>query len=162
MAEVLNLNVEEKPRATPMVSPNRVQAADHGRNVWLVTSETGDHPEDFLEASYWANVSKDFRPFDHVEVRTDDGTYWAEFLVLASDRTWAKLHLLREARLALVDEVETSPEFKVLWKGPHKKFCVIRISDSSAVHEGEQEKGQAVLWLEGYLRTIGKPVGARA
>lgn len=165
MAEVLEKpKLEEKPRAVGMAAPQRVQTAEHGRNVHLFTAENGEHPEDFLRDDFWGLVSmqKGFQPYDHIEIRTDDGTFWGEYLILACDRTWAKLHPLREVRLPSANARQVNPEYKVEHKGAHRKYCVIRVKDSSVVHEGEQERMGAERWLEGYLRTIGRPVGAPA
>lgn len=152
--------VEEKPaeksHVTGMVVPHRVQMAEHGRNIHLVTAENGLHPQDFLDPNYWGLVSKNFAPYDHVEVRTDDGTFWAEYLVLACDRTWAKLHPLREVKLPSANVEAVDPEYKIEWKGPHLKHCVIRLADQSAVHQGEQERAGAVKWLEDHLRVTGR------
>lgn len=150
------LPVEEKKRQVGMIVPNRVQMAEHGRNAWLATTPNADHPEDFLEPAYWGHVSKNFKPYDLVEVRTDDATFWGQYVVLASDRTWAKLHPIHEVRLPSMKVDDVDPRFRIEHKGPHLKYCVIRASDNSAVREGEQERGGALRWLEGYLRTIGK------
>lgn len=147
---------EEKKREVPMVVPNRVQMAEHGRNIWLITAESSENPQDFLEPEFYAHVAKDFRPYDHVEIRTDDGLYWAEFLVLSADRTWAKVHLLREAKLHAVEQQPANTDFLISYKGNHRKWCVIRASDKSAVREGELDRPAANLWLETYLRTIGR------
>jgi hypothetical protein len=148
-----------KKREAGMIVPNRVQMAEHGRNHFVATAPSGAQPEDFLKAEYWGMVSKTMKPYDLVEVRTDEGTFWGLYIILASDRTWARLHPLLEVRLPSAEAQEISKDYKIEWKGPHMKYCVIRLSDSSAVHEGEQERRGAEEWLSGYLRTIGKPVG---
>jgi hypothetical protein len=147
---------EAKTRTVPMIAPNRVQTGDHARTVWVINAESGENPGDFLQPEYWANVAQNMRPMDHVEVRSDDGTYWGEFLVTSADRNWAKLHLLREIKLQSVGEQPVDERYKVEWKGAHLRWCVIRSSDKSAVHEGAQERGVALRWLEEYLRTIGR------
>lgn len=146
---------DQKKREPGMAVPNRVQMAEHGRNIHLYTAPAGAAPEDMLAPAYWGLVSKNFAPYDHVEVRTDDGRFWAEYIVIASDRTWAKLHPLRVVELPNAQLEEVDPGYKIEWKGPHLKFCVLRVSDGSSVHEGEQERSGAVSWLQQYLRTIG-------
>lgn len=136
--------------------PNRMQAAEHGRNIWLATAESAEHPEDFLRPTFWAHVAKNLQPFDHIELRTDDGTYWAEFLVTSCEKTWAKVQLLREAKISVSVEAPIDPEYKAEWKGPHRKWCVLRIKDGSLVHEGLADRGAANQWLESYVRTVGK------
>lgn len=147
---------EDKKRDTPILSPVRFQSAEHGRQEWLATAESSDHPEDFTKPEFWANVAARMRPLDHVEVRTDDGAFWGEYLVVACDRQWAQLHALREVRLAQAIKQPTDKRFRVEWKGPHLKHCVIRTQDNSILHEGAQQAAEASRWLEDYLRTIGK------
>ncbi len=147
---------ETQKRAVPMVVQNRVQAAEHGRNVWLVTAESSEHPEDFLEPEFYAHVAKDFRPMDHIEVRTDDGQYWAELLILSADRTWAKVHLLREVKLAAVEQASDDKSYAIRYRGNHLKWSVIRLSDNSPLREGELDKASAIAWLETYKRTVGR------
>jgi hypothetical protein len=146
---------KEKREVSPAV-PNRLQLAEHALQFHVYTAESGDYPEDFLKPEYWSLVATKFQPYDHIEVRADDGTYWAEFLVVSCDRTWARVHKLRDARLQVANEQPVDPDYKVEWKGPHKKWCVIRQGDKSIVHDGEAEKSFAVRWLEEYVRTIGK------
>ena len=147
----------EQPRQVGMIVPTRVQFAEHGRNIHLVTAPAGTQPGDFLHPEYWGMVAKNFQPYDQVEVRTDDRTFWGLFLVLASDRTWAKLHPIHQVELPSAEEPAAHAEFEIEWKGPHLKYCVIRKSDRSIVHEGEQERTGAGRWLDGYVRTIGRP-----
>jgi hypothetical protein len=117
---------KEKREVSPAV-PNRLQLAEHALQFHVYTAESGDYPEDFLKPEYWSLVATKFQPYDHIEVRADDGTYWAEFLVVSCDRTWARVHKLRDARLQVANEQPVDPDYKVEWKGPHKKWCVIAL-----------------------------------
>lgn len=146
----------KKEREVPSVVPNRVQMAEHGRNIHLVTAESGEFPKDFLQPEFYAHVAKDMRPMDHVEIRTDDGTYWAELLVTEAASNWAKVHMLREAQLQSPGEQPSDKRFRVEWKGPHLKHCVIRAKDSSVIHSGDAQRKDSILWLEDYTRNIGK------
>lgn len=155
---------EEKKRELTQLVPTRRALAEAVMRVHVVTVESPEHPEDFLEPEFWALVAKEFTVGDRVEIRDDGMTYWAEFLVLACDRTWAKVHKLREHRLVPVEELQLSDDFTIQYKGPHLKWCVLRVSDNSIVHEGEQERTGAVTWLDGYLRVVGatkKPAAAK-
>lgn len=152
---------EEKRELTQLV-PSRRQLAESVRQTHVVTVEDAKHPEDFLSPEFWALVAKDFVIGDHIELRDDGMTYWAEYLVVACDRTWAKVHPLRQATLTPVEEMPISKDFDVAFKGPHRKWCVIRISDKSIVHEGEQDRTSANRWLEGYAKTVGAPLAKAA
>jgi hypothetical protein len=148
--------VATKEREIGMAVPNRIALGEHARNVHVYTAESSEHPEDFTRPEYWGLVSTKFQPFDHIELRTDDGIYWAEFLVVACDRTWAKVHKLREVKLQTQEDKPADPRFKEEWKGPHRKWCVIRQSDKSIIHDGEADRAAARRWLDEYLRTIGR------
>ena len=147
---------KKQEREAPMVPPNRCQMAEHGRNIFLITAETGEFPGDFLQPEFYAHVAKDMRPMDHVEIRTDDGTYWAELLVTEAAANWAKVHLLREAKLQPAGDQPTDKRFRIEWKGPHLKHCVIRAKDSSVIHSGDALRKDSMTWLEDYTRNIGK------
>lgn len=143
-----------------MLVPNRFGHAEHVRNHWVATVEVGPNgadPSDFLKPEYWSLIAKSLQPYDLIEVRADDGSYWGEFLVRQCDRNWAKVHPLREHKFGAEEKVAADQgDFEVVWKGPHKKWCVIRRNDSSMVHEGEQEKLGAITWLEGYAKQVGQ------
>lgn len=152
----------KEERKINAVVPNRRQLAEHGRQTHIITVEDASHPEDFLDPAFWALVAKDMQLGDHVEIRDDGMTFWGEYLILAADKTWAKLHKLRESKLVPVEERSISPDYSVQYKGPHKKYCVVRKSDSSIVHEGAPDRASANVWLEGYARTVGAPVVKKA
>lgn len=147
---------DAKKREVPMLSPNRMQAAEFGRNIHLVTAESSENPNDFLQPEYWAHVAKNFRAFDHIELRTDDGEYWAEYLIISCDAQWAKVEMLREVKLQPVAEGVADDRFFTKYRGPHLKWCVIRKQDGSVLREGEFDRASAQAWLESYVRTIGK------
>lgn len=131
------------------LGPNRCQTQEIVRNWWVVNAEPESTPEDYVNPSYWANYSRDFKPLELIEVRKDDGAYWGLFIVLATDRTYTKVGLIIEKNLTTKDVAMTQAAlaFTYAWKGPTKKHCVIRLSDQQIVHEGEQTKTDALRWL---------------
>lgn len=153
--------IKETHRA---VMPGRVKLAESARNHWVVTVEQGTTVEDLRRPEFWSLVSKTFRPYDRIEVRSDDGTYFAEYIVLSADRAWAKVHELRVEMLGTQDVSLTAAQmseqlrrYKVEWRGPHLKFCVER-KDGEKVErlmEKFDDKADASAWLENHLNTVG-------
>ena len=140
-------SVKKQPEA-PKLQPGRMQLQEHAYRLWVATSEIATTPEHLLDPAYWSNFASSMSPYDLIQVRCDDGTYWCEYLVLACDRTYAKVHPLRVISLTTQDVAATqSLAYDMGWKGPHKKFCVIRKSDGAIIHEGEQTKADALAWL---------------
>jgi len=140
------------------VNMNRMKSGDFVRTLWVVTAEQGTTKEDIMNPSYWSHVAAQFRPYDRIEVRVDDGVYFAELLILACDRTWAKVkelsfHSLTNSDVSMTQAEEEMAEFEVLWKGPVNKFSVIRKSDSTVI-KNKMEKDEANKFLAGYKKTI--------
>ena len=155
----------ENSQATPRsVMPGRVKLAESARNYWVVTVEQGTTREEILKPEFWALVGKTFRPYDRIELRADDGTFFAEYLVLSADRAWAKVEELRWVALGTKDVSLTQAagadlraRYKVEWRGPHLKHCVERKDGANVerLKEGFSDKAEATVWLESHLKTIG-------
>jgi hypothetical protein len=136
-----------------------LQLTQHALLDYTHTVSEGTEFAHLLKPEYWAHVAQKLRPHTLIKVIPEDGSYWAELLVLSCDRLWAKVHVLRYEDLTAVavdPEAQASRlvEFDIQWKGPVKKHVVIRKSDSTIITEGIQTKGEAQIWLEGHLKTI--------
>lgn len=136
-----------------------LQLTQHALLDYTHTVSEGTPFEDLLKPDYWAHVAQKLRPHTLIKVIPEDGSYWAELLVLSCDRLWAKVFVLRHMDLTEVAEdpaalASRMSEFDILWKGPVKKHVVVRKSDSTIVAEEIQTKGEAKIWLEGHLKTI--------
>jgi hypothetical protein len=159
----------EEKETKRSVMPGRVKLAESARNHWVVTVEQGTTREDLKRPEFWALVSKNMRPYDRLEVRSDDGTFWAEYLVLSSDRAWARVHELRFEALGTQDVSLTQAQaddvrsrYEIAWRGPHLKHCVERKDGSKVerLREGFGDKLAAQTWLEQHLKTAGVPTVA--
>jgi hypothetical protein len=49
-----------------------------------------------------------------------------------------------------------SSGYKVEYKGPTKKHCVIRLSDNEIVQEGIAQKSEAQRWVSEHVRAIAR------
>ena len=145
--------------ATQQTKPAKQHRLEHGRwglaeykkQHWVIEAESGVTPAVLQDESYWANLASQMKPWDTVEVRTDDGTMWAEGLVLSCGRNYAKIHLLRVEKLSTKDveqsqvsQRQTALTFKWLHRGP-RKHSIVR-SDGQIMHEGADTKQQALQW----------------
>lgn len=156
----------DKPQAIPQLDANRFKLAEHEFNRWCITVEQGITRAQILNPAFYSQFSSKMRPYDTIAVRCDDGTLYAELLVIQSERTWARVHVLSWHDLTSKDVAQSkveptsspkvaldpSKEFKVKYMGAHKKWSVIRQSDEAIVREGEDNKANAELWLVEYQR----------
>ena len=143
---------DEKKRSV-QVNPNRMKRAETLRTLWCVNAQPGSIREDFLQPEYWSHIAALLEPLHRLEVRADDGTYWAEYLVISCERTWAKVKELRWVDLTEVAEEDLSlTEYKYLFRGPHCKHSVIRIKDKVVMAEKLPTKDDALAWIVNHKR----------
>lgn len=140
------------------LNPARMTPAEFGRTVYVVTAEPETTKEDLLKPEYWAHVANKLRPWDRLEVRSDDGTFFAELLVLESSRVWARVHLLQHITLTSADVAQTqarNQDYEVRFRGPVLKWCAIRLSDAEPIKERMGSKEEAQAFLAAYRDKVG-------
>ena len=147
---------EASPKAVPParkvqeLNPTRMAECEFKRTLYVCTAHENTEPEDLLSPDYWTNVADKLRPWDKIEARADDGSWYAEFLVLETSRRWARVVMLNKHNLTTGDVSLTQAkldEYSVEFKGPERKWSVIRRNDQEMLHEGEQTKASAFAWL---------------
>lgn len=145
-----------EPKRVVAINEDRFKPAEYVRNDWIVNAEEGTTPNDVLDPQYWAFVSPHLKPYDHIEVRLETGEWVMQLLVLKSERTYARVHLLHKHDLADPNEDIPLPQrHEVKWGGPQHKFRVIRIADGAVLEKGFENQGEAATWLRNYERSIG-------
>ena len=141
------------------INHTRMKEAQFVRNLWVVTAEKGTKREDLSQPDYWAHVAFQFRPYDRIEVRVDDGIYFAEFLVLACERTYAKVKELSWTSLTTKDVAMTEADnmlelYEYKYRGPHGMHSIIRKSDGAVMVEKLATQDQARAWLAEHKKTV--------
>ena len=139
--------VKVLPQGSPQIMPHRGHVATHERREWRYYPELGHTKEQVLAPDYWAHVSRTHRVGDKLEVFAEDGSFYGELLVVACDKNYTKVHVLAWHDLN-EKALKADSQFKIEWKGPVKKFCVVRLSDAQPVHEGLQTRDEAQAWLD--------------
>lgn len=136
-------------RGIPVMSPGRMRLAEYDRQDWVANVEVGVTVEECLEPAYWAHMAAQLKPYDHIEIRADDGTWVADLVVLGADRTWAKVALKEKYNLTTKDvSLTQASKHTVEWKGPQHRWAVIRTSDASMVKSSFQGKEDAAAWMK--------------
>ena len=141
--------------AAPKLNMTRFHEAAQERNVWRICPELGTPESRLMEPDFWSHVSMKLRPGDKIEAFAEDGTWYAEYLVMGCDRLWAKVHRTLHEKLTTADVSETQAQtHSVEWKGPQRKFAIIRKEDNEIVRDGFQVKDDAIAYLKDYLVQI--------
>jgi len=113
--------------------------------------------DDALNPEYWANVAATLRQHDTIRIIPEDGSYFAELLVLDAARGYAKVKVLRHVPLDEVAEETAAPSgFTVKFNGPHDRWTVIRDVDKEKLKTGFVEKTGAQRWLDDHLASMAR------
>lgn len=144
------------------LAPNRISLAETGRNIHYAKVEIGTTVNDMLDPAFWALTSAMFSPYDRIEVIADDGTMWAEFIVLACERTYARVKLMRHLPLdtkdiAFTREVATTPQMRESYEikfFASRKWTVVRLSDQKPISQDHLSRDAAEGWLREYTKTL--------
>lgn len=146
--------MEEKKRLVT-IDPQRMGLAESKRNDWVANAPEGATVEDIQDPGFWSLMASQLSPYDNIEVRSDDGTWVAECLVLGCDRTWAKVFVKNTYKLTTGDvALSQSSKYEVQWKGPQRKWIVLRIADQSILKEGCGTKEEAGAWMREHEKTV--------
>lgn len=129
------------------IGSGRIDIAEFKRNAWRAFPEEGTPYERVLRESYWAHRAKDFKVGDKIEVLPDEMHYYAELLVMAAGATWLKVAELCKIELRPADLAGTKPEYNVAWRGPHRKFALVRVADGAIVKDGFENEREALLGI---------------
>lgn len=133
----------------PSIVQGRVRPAEFVRNVHRATPEASTQFKDVLESSYWAHVAKGFALHDKIEVIPEGSAWYAQLLVVGCSKLHAKVQTLYFVKLTQESkEKKDESKFSVEFKGPQRKWSVIRASDKSYAKEGFDNKEDAQKWLE--------------
>jgi hypothetical protein len=132
------------------LTADRIKGADYLRQLYRVNVPSGVTLQDTLEGPFWAHVAAKFTVGDKLELFAEDGTWYAELIVLVSSQVHAKVGVLtfKEFSAQKVKAKDTDPLFAIEWKGPNRKFAISRISDKAVIKEGFSDREGADDWLE--------------
>jgi hypothetical protein len=150
--------------AEPNAKPNRklltnqCVLAEYQRTDWVTKPEQGTSIEEMKNPEYWANVARDLKVLDRIEVRPADATWWAELLVRAVGPFTTKVHVLR---VVVFDQTKgesaaapTVPAGYAITHRGKNGWTVIRKSDNAILKEGIDTQPAAHSWLDAHLKTF--------
>jgi hypothetical protein len=147
---------ECKPLANGRLRVIRSSESDIA-NLWAAVTITGTKWDDVLTPEFWSLHAHRLRVGDTVEIHTDDQRYFGRVLVrqvsgAGGNKTRAsvaQLELHEFDRLKPSDDIATH---RVEHKGPHLKWCVVRIADGKIVAEGHDTRDAAESAMKAIVR----------
>lgn len=146
------------PAAGPRtLLPSRLANAEHARTVYRVIAEEGTTLDEILRPLYWASVAANLQRFDLIEVIADDEAWFLQLIVRDCGRGFAKVAILSKVDFdaADADKPVTLEGFSINWKGPKRRFVILRDADNTIVKEEIASKAQALAWVQDFIRSGG-------
>lgn len=152
---------DKKPTIRKLLG-GKLKRAEHERMVYRIKPDDGTTLEDIMKQEYWAHVGKQLRTMDIIEVVFQDGSRYVELLVVDSGPLWAKVAVKAdidltakkvEAAEAREQAAEDAP-YKVEYRGPNDKWCVIRKSDGEKIEKGFASKEDANTHLDSFQKAM--------
>lgn len=136
------------------LSANRFALAEHQRNIWRVALDEGVDIKETLESSFWTHVASKLRAGDLIELLPEDGAWFATLIVRDADRIWAKVEVLSQTKFGATTAAPESVAagYDVQWKGPVRKFVVVRVADKQPMSEQHGTREAASAWLVAHTR----------
>lgn len=141
-------------QARPPITPQRFKLADYERNLWVVTPDAGTTLAEVMKPEFWAHCSHAMKPFDKIEVRAEDESYYAELLVRSAGKNWAVTSILAHVDLDQKAVHAPDEDYAVGWGGPHQKHRVVRKRDAAVVFQGGNSADEARAWLNEHLKAM--------
>lgn len=137
------------------IHASRFKAAEHVRNVWAVVPEAGVPFEDMLEPAYWSHVAAKLRGGDVIEVYPEDATYFARLMVRRTARLEAVVSKIEQVVFdAAAEPTIPADTYEAAWKGPHRKWSVVRLADKEIVKDGFENRDGATTWIASHLKAL--------
>ncbi len=129
--------------------------AEFKRKISQCIPEAGTTLEQMLDPSYWAHVAAKLAPMDRIEVNAEDGSFYAELLVMSASKIGANVKPLHFINLGAPVDMET-PDIGMMVKyaGIHAKWRVLRTSDGAKVRDGFATREEAVLWMNDQAKAL--------
>lgn len=151
--EAVQEQVKERP--LPQLIGNKVKLEESVHNVWMVNGGVpyDTNKDDLINPEFWAHTAAKLRRGDEIKVLPDDDSFYAHLLVVACDRTWARVAMLSYVELREVHTQASAAmrgDYLVKLRGP-KKWSVLRKSDNKVLIEGLHQEVDAQNWLDLYL-----------
>lgn len=139
----------KEARTNKRLAPHRFQVNGSTQvyNLFDVVPEVGTRLEEMLVPDYWEHVAQKLRPWDHIEVRADDGSFYAHLIVQRAERLLADVRPIQYCDLAVgaPSDGDVPTGYAVDWGGPIAKWRVLM--GQSVLKDGHQTKGAAIQWI---------------
>jgi hypothetical protein len=143
-----------KQQSKAKLLPARFKVAVQVSNDWSAVVEAGTPFEQIKDdQAFWSHVQRFVRVGDTIQIRADDGAYYARLYARAVGAQGVKVEVLEYHDFSKLEAVtDNSDEYKVEWAGPHHKFRIVRVADDVVMQSGFNDKPTAHIAMTGLVK----------
>jgi hypothetical protein len=135
---------------------HNLRQAESVRRCLNILLPEGTTVEDLLNPSAWSHVAHEVTAGDRIEVKTGDGSEFADLYIRSVSVLGVHAAILAHYRFN-TDEKRTpamaAGEFTVKWRGA-AGWSVLRSDDNKVMFEGGKSRGDADRWLATQLELV--------
>ena len=148
---------QEAKKQSAVLMPERFGLAEAKRQDFVADVPSDVTLEQVLDPAYWAHTAISMTPGDQIEVRWEDGSRIALLHVVFCERNYARVETIWTKEIKVnIETPSASIKHRVDWKGPHLKWCVVRVSDSQVISKENSSKELAYQWMQNHERAQGR------
>ncbi|MES2671619.1 MAG: hypothetical protein V4673_14545 [Pseudomonadota bacterium] len=130
----------------PLVA-SRYDLSENIARRHAVSPEAGVPLGALLKPSFWSNVAHQLRDTDIIEVRAEDGTYYAELYVWSKGKAFANVSVINAIERPQTMLMKAVEGFDVEFRAGPTKFRVVRVTDAKEIKSGFETADAATDWL---------------
>lgn len=147
----------EQVKRRLVIKPSQCKEESYLARHHRVIADVGYVLEDYLDPNIWASIAPTINPHDIINIVCEDGSWFAQVFVVSAARQWIKVEVLiyKEFKDS-TEEPGADQEYAVQWKGPVRRFCIVRVKDNSCVTENIQTKEEAIRACNDYITALGR------
>lgn len=133
---------------------SRFKNSEFARQSWFTTPAQGDSVEDTLKPEYWSHVAASVAINSEIKALWEDGSRYAEYVVLRKGSNWLNVALINEVDLTKKSKKteKKDEEYEVYFINQHHKFGVRRVSDNKQLKKGIETRDAAEEWLASHRK----------
>jgi hypothetical protein len=140
---------------TGKLDPKRFAPAEEVRVIWRATLDSNQTLEDVMRPDFWSHcVGRRPKVGDLIEIVCDTQAFSATLYVRDVGPQWLSAVFWSEPKThETIKPMEGLGGFVVDFKGPHLKFCVVRVSDKAVLKDKCATQAEALSWIAAEQRT---------
>lgn len=130
---------------------NRFSPAEQVRRIFDYVASAGTTVDELLVPTYWKEIARHVGPWDRLEVRSEDGSWFAEFIVRSVAPTGVELvpyrgTMIEQGMQPRGKHTRGADGRRVLHLGEFRKWAIVD-GAGEVVKDGFATESEALRWL---------------